>query len=345
MTRILEKLNLESSDVGERKFKFRKPGTEAEHLEAIYEEMSCSPREVNFQPTETVKDHLVAILDHGKSVRREREREKEGASYAVTWALGVLAAASIVFAVNGFGSPGDWEWLNENRFAIRLWGIAFAAIFLGVSIERSSFFRSLWTFGFTKLVASIAVSGLLVFSTGKASSLINAVFSIDASALPFTRAIVTGLLMFEYAYPLLFVVALLAALHMLHFVNWIADKFLKNEHYAPPPMQSIVFPILALIALGFSARWVGTDFSDELWQKKVYRLAHVLDFNTKYPCANLRQDLSVVFIGPEQSRVMVDTGRVQTSDMKTFVDAEASENIMVPAHFPVVPCELALPRQ
>lgn len=327
----------------DRKYKMRSPRGQEEHLEAIYEELTRSPQENVFRNTRTVKDQLAAILDHVQNVERQRKNEKQQESYAVTWAMGILGIASIIFLINGLSDPGDWNWLNEHRFAIRLWGIGLAAVFVGVSIERSSFIKSLWAFGFTKLIASVAVSALVVFSTGKASSLINAVFSLDASAFPLTRAIVAALLVFQYSYPLLTVVALFAFFHTFHLVGWISDKFLGKDSYTAPPVHSFVFPILALLLLLFSTKWVNTDFSDDVWPAKVYRLAHLLDFNSKYGCANLPKDVSVIFIGPEQANVLVDTNKVQTDNMESFVDGQASQ-ISIPKKFDRLPCVPAAPQ-
>lgn len=327
--------------MAERKYKHEKPRNSDQHLEALYEELTFSPgRNRGYERNDTLKDHVAAILDHAKSMERQREDEKETQSYGVTRALVALAVLTVFLLFNGFGRSGEWAWLDQHRFAIRLWGITLAAVFVGVSIERSSFFKSLWTFGFTKLIASLAISALIVFSTGKASSLINEVFAVDASALPFTRAIVAGLLAFQYAYPLLIVVAIFAILHALNAVEWIRSKWSGRVQYEDPPLQSILFLILSLVILLSFTRWVNKDFSDEAWPAKVYRLAHTLDFNSKYQCTNLRENLSVVFLGPEQARVLVDVNNAQTDDIESFVDGRISSQVEIPQQFHVLPCEL-----
>lgn len=329
------------SDRAVRKYKYEKPRNQDQHLEALYEELSLSPRENDrHRPTETLKDLVVALLDHAKRTEWQRNNEKEAQSYTVTWALWALFILTVIFLSNGFAGSGDWAWLDRHRFAIRLWGIAFAAVFVGVSIERSSFFRGLWSFGFTKLTASVAVSALFVFCTGKASSLINAVFPVDASAMPFTRAIVTGLLALQYAYPLLTIVAIFAVLHALTAASWIKLKWTGKSDYVSPPLESLAFLALSLVILVFFIRWVNKDFSDEVWAGKVYTLAHVLDFNAQYECANLRKGMSVVFLGADQSRVLVDPNSIEIGDMESFIDGQKSSQIVVPRNLDVLPCEL-----
>lgn len=329
----------------ERKYRFERPRNSEQYLEAVYEELSLSATKgVRDRTIDTLKDHVAAVLDHARRTEQKRKDEKEDENYAETWALGALAVVACIFLSNGFVKSGEWAWLDHYRFAIRLWGITFAAIFVGVSIERSSFFKRLWTFGFTKLVASLAVSALVVFSTGKASSLINNVFSVDASALPFTRAIVAALLAFQIAYPLLIVVGLFAVLHALNAVTWIRSKLSGNAKYEAPPLQSIAFLLFSLVILFSFSRWIKNDFADQAWPAKVYRLAHLLDFNSKYECSNLPKGLSIVFLGPEQARVLVDVRNAQTDDIESFVDGRISGQVDVPEHFYVLPCELMQPK-
>lgn len=326
--------------MSERKYQFHNPSTPDEHLEAIYEEMSLSPNEKDRRPTQTLKDHVVELLKHAKAVESKRESADSYRSYSINWALGALALLACLFLWHGLTKADNDNWLSQHHFAIRLWGIAFAAVFLGVSIERSAFFKSLWQFGFTKIVASIALSSLIIFSTGKASSLINVVFPVDASALPLTRTILTGLLAFQYLTPLLGIVALFAVFHAVNAAGWIRAKWSRKNTYDNPPLQSVAFLLLSIAVLLFATRWVHDDFSDEAWPEKIYRLAHTLDFNSKYECKNLPKGLSVVFLGPNQARVLVDTRSAQTNDLESFIDRKLSSKIEVSKQFYVLPCEL-----
>lgn len=321
-------------------YKYERQRASEQKLDEIVDELSFSPRGDNrSRPTKTLKDHIAALLDHAQKIDWKRQLEKEAESNSINWALSALFVLAIIFLFNGAAGSGDWDWLDNHRFAIRLWGIAFAAVFIGVSVERSSLFKSLWAFGFTKLVASLAVSALIIFSTGKASSLINTVFSVDASALPFTRAFVTGLLAFQYSYPLLIVVVLFAIIHGLNAIDWMRLKWTGEGRYESPPLHSMAFLAASIVLLVFCYRWVNSDFSDKAWPAKIYRLAHVLDFNSKYECSNLREGLSVIFLGPDHSRVLIDTSGAKTDDIESFVDERKSNQVNVPTKFYVFPCD------
>jgi hypothetical protein len=196
----------------------------------------------------------------------------------------------------------------------------------------------LWGFGFTKLVASIAVSALLIFSTGKASSLINSVFGVDASVFPFTRAFIAGMLAFQYSSPLLIVVGFFAVFHAFDVAGYIKSKFSADYVYDFPPWQSIVFLVLAIIVLFASWRWINRDFSEAAFPAKIYRLAHVLDFNSRHSCVNIKEGVSVVFVGSDQSKVLVDMSGVQTEDVESFVNTNISSNVAIPRSFFFLPC-------
>ncbi|MEN7432371.1 hypothetical protein VA599_16635 [Chromobacterium sp. TRC.1.1.SA] len=331
--------------MADRKYRYKNPENHNECIIAIYEELTATPKKNYYdRPTETLKDYTIAILEKMKEAESRRTYDLEREVNATSWALGALAMLGLVFLANGFSDANDWEWLSNHRFAIKLWGIAISASFIGVSIERSSFFKNLWSFGVTKVIASLAVSVLFVFSSGKAGSLINSVFPVDASALPFTRAITAGLLAFQYTYPLLIVVALFAFFHAINTVTWLKMKLTGKGKYELPPVQSFAFLILSIAVLLFVSRWVNQDFSDTAWPAKIYRLAHTLDFNSKYECTNLRQGLSVVFLGADHSRVLVDVTSAQTDSLESFVDSKLSGEVIMPGKFYVLPCDAGMPK-
>lgn len=325
--------------MAERKFKYAEPKNTEERIEAIYEEFCSTPSTIDRKPLETLKDHVVALLAHAKQVEWRRKLDGESDDYSIQFTLLTLAVVATIFLWQGGASdPSDWEWLDNHRFALRLWGIAFAAVYIGVSIERSSLFKKLWDFGFTKVVASVAISALLIFSTGKASSLINSVFGVDASVFPFTRAFIAGMLAFQYSSPLLIVVAVFAIFHAFDVVGYVKSKFSSAYAYDFPPWHSIAFLVLAIIVLFVSWQWINRDFSEAQLPAKIYRLAHLLDFNSRHSCVNIKEGVNVVFVGSDHSKVLVDMSGVQTENIESFVDQKISGNIAIPKKFFYLPC-------
>ena len=325
----------------ENKFKFRDPQNTKERIEAIYEELRATkPEKYGYKPEESLKDLVTALLCHYRSLKIEQKLEKEFSNDALNYALGILAFIAILFLMNGSDDASDIEWLNIHHFAIKLWGIALASVYVGISIERSSFFQHLWRFGFTKVVVSIAVSALIVFCTGKASSLINAVFGVDTAVFPYTRAYISGFLFFKYASPILFIVGIFALVHAFEPIRYVLSRYRENYKYISMPWDSCVFLVLAIIVLGFSWRWLNNDFAEQALPAKIYILAHSLDFNLKHPCSNLQDGVNVVFVGSDHSKVLVDTNHIEVENIENFFDERINANLVLPRKFMFSSCEI-----
>jgi len=322
-----------------RKFKYDHPQNTDERIEAICDELRESPDVDKKKQIDTVKDYVVALLSHLRKVERRREDETRDTEFSLNATLIALAVISTVLLIVGAQSQRDWEWLNDHQFAIKLWGVGLAAVFVGVSIEKSSFFKRLWAFAVTKIISSVAISALIIFCTGKASSLINSVFGVDASAFPYTRALLSGLLVFQYLSPLLIIVVLFLTFHIINVVGYIKSESSANYDSSSFPITSIVFSLLASVVLLFSWYWIIHDFSEDALPEKTYRLAHELDFNSRHACINLKDGVSVVFIGPDQSKVLADVNLVKTKNIESFINRSISNNIEIPKSFLVIACQ------
>lgn len=318
-----------------RKFKYTRPRSAEEVAEAIYEQMSETTVEDQYGRLDTLKDYVASIRKEIAEWRREQQRIREGAESSERWALGALAVLAIILLLAAFGERGDFEWIERHRFTIRMLGIISAGLYVGLSIERSAFFSMLWRFGVVKFVVSVAFSTLAVISTAKASIVINGVFGIDATAFPYTRAILAGILFFEHASPVLLLVTVFAFAHGFNALEWLKSKG-SGEKYITPPFSSLAFLFLAIVFLIAAYAWLKHDFSKEVLPGKIYRLAHELDFNLKHTCKNLPPEVAVVFIGEEHSKVLVDSRGNGVDSVESLV--RSNQRWMVPEHFPVVPC-------
>lgn len=320
----------------ERKYKFKYPRNTNERIEAMYEELrETTPLDINHKPEESLKDLVAALLKQSKTAESAQKDDNKS-----NIALSALAFLAFALLANGLPESRELEceWLTCHRFAVWLWGIAFASVYVGVSIEKSQLIQILWKFGFTKVITSIAVSALLIFCTGKASSLINNVFGVDASVFSFTRAYITGFLAFQYISPLLFVVAFLAFLHALIVILYVKSKFSAKNRFSELPWNSLVFLVLALFVLGFSWNWINRDFSDSALPTKIYILAHALDFNSHHSCVNIEDGVNVVFVGSDYSKVLVDTNHLQVEGIEAFFNS-TNKDIMIPKSFSFMTCQ------
>jgi hypothetical protein len=141
------------------------------------------------------------------------------------FALGTFAGISLLLTFLGADPrPSDFALLDESRFFLRMLGIGLAAVFVGVTLERTEAFGLVWRYAIAKILASLALSALVIYSAGHASAIINGVFGVDAAALPYARALLTGWIAFAHvAKPAMVLVGCFAAMHLL-FVLWMEQR-------------------------------------------------------------------------------------------------------------------------
>lgn len=323
--------------MNERIYSYKKAKNTKEHIEAIYEDLTYSSKK-DYYTNKTVKDYLSDILSTLKSNKVAHELKKQRKESSINSSLILLALLSlcIIFLAR---EDNKWSWFSDYKYSVKLFGITLSFIYIGISIERTSFFKTIWKFGFTKFIISIAVTALTVFCTSKASEFINIVFNVDASAFPYTRAYMTGLLIFQYTSPFLIIIALFSILHSLNIWQYIQYARKKRDNCEELPILSIIFLILSIVFLYFTYKWINYDFSETEYPNKVYRLAHNLDFNSKHPCSNIDENTKVIFLDAQYNKVLIDNNNVQTENLESFVDKDKSK-VFIPDKFNIVSCKL-----
>ncbi|VVD64806.1 hypothetical protein PIN31115_00280 [Pandoraea iniqua] len=325
----------------ERKYQYKSPKTPDEHLEALYEEFACGQRNASqVSVGDTLRDHVLLILEHQREAKREQDIKRAVTEVSESRSLVLIGITALVLIANGFFNSGFWRGIESYQTIAQLLGLMIASIFVGMSVERTPFVKSLWSYGYTKVLASVAFSALIIVSTSKASGLINSVFGVDASAMPYTRGILAGVLALKYAYPAICVIALLAMLHGARAFRWLMQLFGKSPTYEDPPVHSVAFILQSMALVVFLGMMLFGNFSTEVLPTKVYRLAHTLDFNAKYTYSNVAPGAYVVFLGGDQARILVDHHREELADIKAFVDEVPDHIVLKPERFEVKPCEM-----
>lgn len=323
--------------MNERKYRYEKAKNTKEHIEAIYEDLTYSSKE-NYYTNKTLKDYLSDILSILKSNEKADELKKRRGEFSINSSLILLALISFCMICSA-REGNEWSWFSNYQYLVKLFGIILSFIYIGISIERTSFFKTVWKFGFTKFIISIAISALIIFCTSKASEFINIVFHVDASVFPYTRAYMTGLLVFQYTSPFFIIIIFFSLLHSLNIWQYIQYLRKKIDNYEEPPILSIIFLVLSIIVLSFSYHWLTYDFSETEYPYKVYKLAHNLDFNPKHPCSNIDENTKVIFLDSQYSKVLIDENSVQTRNLESFVNKDQS-GIPIPKKFNIVSCKL-----
>lgn len=200
--------------MNERKYRYEKAKNTKEHIEAIYEDLTYSSKE-NYYTNKTLKDYLSDILSILKSNEKADELKKRRGEFSINSSLILLALISFCMICSA-REGNEWSWFSNYQYLVKLFGIILSFIYIGISIERTSFFKTVWKFGFIKFIISIAISALIIFCTSKASEFINIVFHVDASVFPYTRAYMTGLLVFQYTSPFFIIIIFFSLLHSLN---------------------------------------------------------------------------------------------------------------------------------
>lgn len=258
----------------------------------------------------TVKELLIDLVGLVRGTKAQKEQSTWLAEMAERSTLAFFCFLCIGAILASASAHSDIEFFEENRVFIRTLGISMSAIYIGIAVEKMGVVALLWRYNVAKFIVSLAVSVLVVFSAGKASSVINGVFGIDAGAFPYARALLAGWIAFSMAAkPLLWLVGVLGLYHFAATAMWFWTKYLSNDQkrtVSDFPWGSVGFVFLSMILVGDASRWFYRSLSADQAPAKVYQLARMLDFNGRHQCANLKGPIAVVYIGPEQRRVLVD---------------------------------------
>lgn len=217
---------------------------------------------MNKKEEKTVRSYLQDILYAIQYQSRIEKFDKKQENSNVNFLFGIFAFISLILISNGSQNNPDFSWLQNNGFALKLWGISLATIYLGISIERLTFFKPLWEYTLTKVAISVAISLLIVFCTGKAAGIINSVFGVDASSFPFTLTFTTAMIVFNYLVPLIFFLALVGGVHLFIVISWCKSRLYdKDEPIDLPPMNSVFFAILSGFIVYYGWQWSTKNFS------------------------------------------------------------------------------------
>lgn len=257
--------------------------------------------------------------------------------YELSSALGFVGAIGVLLAITR-STNSDIEWIREHTVAFRVWAVVFCTIFICVSLERSAVFRSLFSFTSTKFLASIILSGIVLYSRGKAGGYINGVFHVDASAFPTTMLFTTGLMVVKLILPFALITALVLSLaHFCISLGWVKDKIEGKADYLPP-LTSLLSVLVSSVILYYGWSWSNDQISDSRVPEKIYLMAHALDFNFSHNCSNVAFNAPVVFLGSAQEAVLVAPYKLEDFNFSDFFEKTAE----VPSDFMRVRCEYKL---
>jgi hypothetical protein len=303
------------------------------HIESIAEELRGGELDLS-RNQKTLKFYVREIHRQLSGWLAKQGFAEDKRRYELSWALSVVGLIGVILAVTR-SADSDSDWIREHTVAFRLWAVVFCTIFICVSLERSAVFRSFFSFASTKFLVSVILSGVVVYSRGKAAGYVNGVFHVDASAFPITMAFTTGLLVIKLVLPfVLFTALVLSIVHIFVSAGWVKGKLNGEADYFPP-LSSVLSVFVSGVILYFGWGWSHDQIADSRVPEKVYLMAHALDFNYSHECSNVALNTPVVFLGSTQEAVLVAPYKLRAFDFADFFEKTAE----IPTRFMRVRCE------
>lgn len=198
-----------------------------------------------------------------------------------------------------------------------LFGIFFSILFLVSSLEK--IFSPIVELFLTKLVITLSITGLLMICMVQSSEMLNKIFSVDASLLPFSRSFLAGILFFKKIYPFSM---LLMILMILYYVIQIIDVIKEaGKDGWPAYIKYSIFIISTIACLVFSYKFNNVYFNDKILPKKAYILAKELDFYSNEVC-NLpakSKNKKIIYMDTQYKYVLVDKTMSAEQDLWGFI--------------------------
>jgi hypothetical protein len=219
-------------------------------------------------------------------------------------------------------------------------GFILTLMFAAASMERSLPISRILKFNSVKVLCALIFSASVIYASSQASGLLNSIFLIDGSNLPYSRAILAAIFFLKMCTPFLFVLAGFALVHGI--VVWSAAR--DKEDVFLFPWNSVMFLISSLLVAGNFWWLTHAAFGDEQIRSKAYKLAHYLDFSDAAYCVNSRsqedsQDESYLFFGQDQSKVLIDKKLSIQESFEQFVKKRSAiDNVYIPSKYRVVSC-------
>lgn len=191
-------------------------------------------------------------------------------------------------------------WFSSYMWPTFFVGVTLLLIYIAISFERNSFLSSIWKYGSVKLSISVALTIIIYFASFTASSDINRIFGIDASAFPYTLAAVTFLNIFITIEPIFRILFIISGLSLVL-------KYFEYKSTGKFGWLGFLFIFGCFASGGYGWFLNASFFSDQQdIDLKIYKIAHKVDFSSNYPCKISESATKVIFLGPQMNQVLFD---------------------------------------
>ncbi|AMP02056.1 putative membrane protein [Collimonas arenae] len=262
----------------------------------------------------------------------ERRHKMRSSAEAISlWTCGGLGLFLVLMSSQ---ASSDITWWNSVSYFVFVFGTVLTVMFVAASIEKSSTVTQMLKYNSVKLLCAFLFSAAVVYSSAQASTLLNGIFGVDSSNLPFARALLSAAFFMKMCTPVLFILAFFSLAHIVAI--WVATK---EEDFYSFPWGSVIFIVAALFSAG-SYWWITHKaLGDDQIKVKAYKLAHYLDFNSKAYCIDSSSTESYLFFGNDQNKLLIDQKLEIDESFEDFLKGTASlGEVTIPSRFKVLPC-------
>lgn len=258
----------------------------------------------------------VKIKKSEKEILLEKERETK------SFATGVVGALSLIILFFGPQLLSEFEITRQHQLIPTYVGLLGMILFIGMSLENSDTFQFLWKYKSMKLFSTVAISYVLIISGAKAASVINTVFSVDGSYLPYTMALLT---------PVTFILTIKWVFYCIGVWSLFVLIGVISEYKYSGVIKwnSICFIVSSILLTGFLYFQSAGALSDDGLKIKAYKLGHQFDFSNSFDCSSLEKvnkdttNTSVLFLTPDHNKLLSDNRlKIDESFQSFFKDTD-----------------------
>ncbi|WP_445359522.1 hypothetical protein [Microbulbifer sp. ANSA005] len=110
-------------------------------VSAIYDELKDTETYHRGKNERSLKSHVRNISMNISEHLAEQKQESFNKNHSTNWALGILSFIAICLLANSAQENPDYDWIENNKLALKIWGVSLAAIYIGASLDALIIFQ------------------------------------------------------------------------------------------------------------------------------------------------------------------------------------------------------------
>lgn len=258
------------------------------------------------------------------------EKNQEKSKEIIMTAIGAIALGLVFLIGGGWGSSDIGFFKSAAPYALWL-GIGLLVFYQFMFVTNSYIARALKGEFASQAALAVLMTYCLLSSSVEAAAALNRVFSVDASAFPNALRIMTFVHMFLMGKPLFWMFFVWSVVAFSYF-------FFADQEDAS--MSTWIFSVSGIVISGVALMFIYHNFEEGQLDRRAYLIARTADFYSKANCPGVKITGAVVFLGPEQRRVLVDATADPKLSLTQALTAKNDDFVKVeqPSSFSIYLC-------